>query len=540
MIISLGLCSNTPGFSNVNNKNNKSGLNNTSTQYYGNVAINTWADGKKSAYSFSFDDGFISQYQYTRPILDQFGFHGTFYVIAGSLTDTLTAIWRYGFWWQFREMAAEGHEIGAHTMTHPYLTTQPVGDTTTPNTVKYEIYQSKKIIQEKIPFQKCLTFAYPYCAENDTVESVVAKYFVSARGCSTFADGPDITGNNWYNLSSTDIRFNQPRNSPADDLDELTNYENRVQSESIDLGKWTVLMGHEMVPFALLDSVSNGYYPMTTEWFTALCEWIKQKSDDGDVWVATVRDVSRYIKERQNFYSNLISQTESKIEIEPLDGLDTTIYNYPLTADITVPDSWDTVTVSQGNTTFITRTFTQNSATVIRTKIVPGGGIVSITPGASSGYILAGNITYNNIANTPLKDVVITLDGPGGVSNAVSDSNGYYKFNNLVPGTYTIALTKTDGWGGVNSIDALMIQKYENHRAALDSLQISAADVNNDGIINNLDIEMIKERYLGKIQTFPKPDWLFPENLTVQISTSNITENIKGIATGDVNESFKP
>lgn len=520
-------------------KKNKKSI--TATQSYGKVSIKTWADGKKSAYSFSFDDGFMSQYTYARPILNKFGFHGTFYLIAaGALADTLTTtIYRYGYWWQFREMAKEGHEMGAHTMTHPHLTTLPVGNEYTPNTITYELYQSKKIIQEKIPDQQVITLAYPYCDVDSTVIKVASKYFEAARGCSIFADGPDITGSNWYNLASIDVPFSKPRNQ-KDDLKALTKYENKVLAESIDLGKWTILMGHEIFPFSKIDSVKKAYYPMSTEWFTALCEWIKQKSDSGELWVETVGNVTRYIKERENFYYNPISQNNNKIEIEPLDGLNILIYNYPLTADITVPSSWDTVTVVQGGKRVVTKSFIENNVTVIRAKIIPQGGIVTITPGTTSGFTLKGEITYDNSSNTPIKNVIVALDGMGQVRNTLSDSYGNYQFTNLIQGSYKITFSKSEGWGGVNNLDILTIQKYLNNRTALDSLQKLAADVNNDGIINSSDDQMIKERFLGKISSYNKLDWIFPEEINITISDSSVTENIKGIAAGDVNRSFVP
>ncbi len=523
---------------NAKEKKNKKNI--TATQSYGKVSIKTWADGKKSAYSFSFDDGFMSQYTYARPILNEFGFHGTFYLIAGSLTDTtLTAIYRYGFWWQFREMAKEGHEMGAHTMTHPYLTKLPVGNEYTPHTITYELYQSKKIIQEKIPNQQVITLAYPYCAEDSTVEEVASKYFEAARGCSIFADGPDITGLNWYNLASTDVPFSKPRNQ-TDDLKALTKYENKVLTESINLGKWTILMGHEIFPFSKIDSVKNTYYPMSTEWFTALCEWIKQKSDSGKLWVETVGNVTRYIKERESFYYNPILQDNNKIELEPLDGLKISIFNYPLTADITVPSGWDTVTVVQGGKRTVTNSFIENNVTVIRTKIIPEGGIVTITPGEGLGFTLKGKITYDNSSNTPIKDVIVALTGGGQTRNTLSDSSGNYQFTNLISGSYKISFSKSGGWGGVNNLDILTIQKYLNNRTALDSLQKLAADVNNDGIINSSDDQMIKDRFLGKISFYKKLNWIFPEGINITISDSSVTENVKGIAAGDVNRSFVP
>ncbi|MFB3057744.1 MAG: hypothetical protein ACE1ZQ_11365, partial [Ignavibacteriaceae bacterium] len=57
-----------------------------------------WFGDKSSAFSFSFDDGFISHYENVRPILNQFSFNGTFYIMPPFLTDSLPGIFRYGTW----------------------------------------------------------------------------------------------------------------------------------------------------------------------------------------------------------------------------------------------------------------------------------------------------------------------------------------------------------------------------------------------------------------------------------------------------------
>ena len=60
---------------------------------YGQVSVKKWADNRKSAFSFTFDDASMTQYTYVAPVLDSFGFKGTFFVITGSnyLTDDLPA-----------------------------------------------------------------------------------------------------------------------------------------------------------------------------------------------------------------------------------------------------------------------------------------------------------------------------------------------------------------------------------------------------------------------------------------------------------------
>src|SRR5665647_3825856 len=141
---------------------------------YGEVSVKKWADDRKSAFTFTYDDGYITQYQYVKPILDSFGFKGTFFIISGSMTDDLPGIWKYGTWNQFRSMALEGHEIGSHTVTHPDLTTLTTGNISTPGTLLYELNQSKLTIEQKISNQKCITIAYPYNDYNTNVNNKTA------------------------------------------------------------------------------------------------------------------------------------------------------------------------------------------------------------------------------------------------------------------------------------------------------------------------------------------------------------------------------
>ena len=97
-------------------------------QNYGSLRFTNYADDRKSAFSLTFDDGLLTQTENVRPILNEHGFKGTFYVLPPYLADeNQDTIWRYGTWPDFQSMAAEGHEIGSHTMHHYDLTTSSVG-----------------------------------------------------------------------------------------------------------------------------------------------------------------------------------------------------------------------------------------------------------------------------------------------------------------------------------------------------------------------------------------------------------------------------
>jgi peptidoglycan/xylan/chitin deacetylase (PgdA/CDA1 family) len=345
---------------------------------YGQVSVKKWADDRKSAFSFTFDDASMSQYTYAAPILDSFKFKGSFFIITSALTDSLPGYWIYGTWDQFRTISLEGHEIGSHSVTHPALSTIPTGDTLTAGTLLYELYQSKKIIEEKISNQKCITLAYPFVDYNTDVMDATAQFYESARGSSSFPNDPYLTGSAFYALYAYEELFNLPRNSTADDLDELQDFET-YEDSSITDGEWGMLEGHEVYPFSQIPDILQqrpGDYPISTEWLTSLCQWLKQKSDSNQVWVETMGNITRYMKEREQFQYNITVQTTTQIQISATDNLNDQIYNYPLTVDISVPSTWEWAIIIQGSRTDTIKTLIAGDSAYVRTYVIPDGGIL--------------------------------------------------------------------------------------------------------------------------------------------------------------------
>ena len=76
---------------------------------------------KKAAVSLTFDDGTLDHLVHALPLLKQYGFKGTFYIIVnrvpqqGKPSRPLNSILT---WDELKLFLAEGHEIGNHSMTH--------------------------------------------------------------------------------------------------------------------------------------------------------------------------------------------------------------------------------------------------------------------------------------------------------------------------------------------------------------------------------------------------------------------------------------
>ena len=410
-------------------------------EVYGQISVKFWANDKKSAFTFTLDDCCMSQYTYAAPLLESFKFKGTFDVITDSLTDDLPAIARYGTWKQFDSLAIRGHEIGSHSVTHPDLTAIPIGDTGTVKSLVWELYQSQKAINERIPSQKCIVLSYANLAYNLNVEVLASQYYASARTGGTYPVDGSLANLDYYRIVANEALYNLPRNSPSDDLDELAQMETYADS-CVTVGGWGLLELHEVVPFSQIPQlvINNEWYPTSTEWLTSFCQHLKQKSDSNLVWVETMGNITRYMRERQDFMWDILSQTDTQMQIHGYDTLDDQIYNYPLTVDINVPSDWRKVVVNQGTTTDTVCTFAADSSTYVRANVIPDGGtiilnkilaVITLTSPNGGENWKAGEVDSIKWTSANVKKVNIKLTTNNGTSwstiiDSVSASAGHY------------------------------------------------------------------------------------------------------------------
>ena len=345
-----------------------------------------WFDDKNSAFSLSFDDGYKSHYENVRPILNQFNFNATFYVMPPWLTDSLPGIWRYGTWPMFQAMALEGHEIGSHTMNHLHLPELEVGDTSTQGTILYEIYQAREFINQKLPNQNCITLAYPFGEHNPLIDSLTSLFYESARATGDLPNASSPTIEQWFALNAVEVIFNEPRNSLDDDLEELQFLQDWIDSLIIK-EEWGILLAHEVVPQdSLAGLISAGAWnPFTNEWFTVLTDWLSTRSSNKDIWVETVANINRYIKERDDYVCSILTYDETQIKLNISDNLDNEIYNYPLSVFIKVPQSWEFALKIQDESIDTLEVFTNDSGKVVLANVIPDGGVISLFKMSISG-----------------------------------------------------------------------------------------------------------------------------------------------------------
>jgi hypothetical protein len=279
----------------------------------------------------------------------------------------------------FSTMSFEGHEIGSHTMNHLHLTQLEAGDTLQEGTILYEIYQSKKAINQRLPDKKCITMAYPYAEHNYLVDSLTALFYESARAIGLVPNGSSFPDSLWYKLNAINVIFSGPRTSLEDDMEELQTLQSWIES-SISENAWGILQAHEVVPQdSLVGLIAAGAYePYSNEWFTLLCDRVNSKSLLNDLWVETISNVTRYIKERDNAFYTILSQNEFQIKLLVDDDLDDEIYDFPISAYIKVPDSWEFALVTQDDYVDTLEVFINDSGYVVLTDVIPNSTIITL------------------------------------------------------------------------------------------------------------------------------------------------------------------
>jgi len=147
-------------------------------------------DGSQVA--LTIDDGFRSVFEQAMPLLERTRFRATLYLVSGRL----------GGWndWEVqqgearaplmsveevRAWLAAGHRIGAHSMTHPWLTRIPLAR------AREEIRGCRTMLEDTfgVPVKD---FCYPYGDWNDAVRrEVVEAGFETATTTDFGLNGPD-------------------------------------------------------------------------------------------------------------------------------------------------------------------------------------------------------------------------------------------------------------------------------------------------------------------------------------------------------------
>jgi len=287
-----------------------------------------WPGDRSAAVSLTFDDAMQTHLDIAGPVLKKHGLNGTFFAITGRSSTWLK---RPEDW---KRMAAEGNEIGSHTVHHPCMlkAIKPHSQNYTPEMMLKEMRESSESIIARLGVRRGLTFAYPcgdmtFGLQADLARNqaryldYVSQYYFAARGY-----------NSWAPVVAEDVN---PLTVP------VLGWTVGKDFPSLLATLEPVRQGHNWGVF-VFHGVGGQWLSVTKETFDELAGFLAQHRE---AWTATFGDVVRYIQETRALKVQAGETGDQRFGFALTWPLDAGIYDLPVTLKWKLPSSWNSCSV---------------------------------------------------------------------------------------------------------------------------------------------------------------------------------------------------
>ena len=260
---------------------------------------------KRGAVYMHLDDGTYGQYANGFRIMEKYGLRGTISVITSNVgTDGRVT------WSQLREMEKAGWVVCSHTHTHKNL--RILEEENRIAELIYELQTSQKELFDRGFYfgSKCLVA--PFGGYNEKVDAYVKKYYAIVRT------------NNTTNRTTPSFAFPQSHHrrqyylSPynTDTFETIKGWIDNVIATKTEISiAWhRIEQGNE-----------DNEYNVQPELFEQVCAYLKEKQDNGEIYVL-------------NWLDSMVARTMNPIDSEGLeyivsDGGDVKILRLPIEVD---------------------------------------------------------------------------------------------------------------------------------------------------------------------------------------------------------------
>ncbi len=212
-------------------------------------------DDKPAAFTFTFDDGSRDQLTEGMPLMDKYGFKGSFYFIIARVEQGTRDVEKKDKWMNWEEckaFAAAGHEVGNHSMSHKQLVKL------TEDEARKEIDDPISIFKEKLGVD-VETFCCPGNGINADVRKLILVNHIAITEGRVSYGGKNFT----------------------------TEMANKRIDEAIAGGKHTIAMIHGISP------EGRAYQPFNSaKIFDDHLAYAKSR--EKEIWIDTLKTISRY------------------------------------------------------------------------------------------------------------------------------------------------------------------------------------------------------------------------------------------------------
>lgn len=234
-------------------------------------------------------------------------------------------------WSEIKQFAANGHEFGSHTISHPRLAVLDEAN------MLYELEKCKEEIHGQLGADHTFSAECPFGTENERVMQYAYKVHPALRNRMPEPFLEEI--NRWNDMTPgmSDKPYVQWQRGPLAKTP-VPLMKSWVDTLVVRDNAWLVLTFHGV------DGI--GWEAKPHEELKAYFTYMKAHEDK--LWIAPFRDVTKYI--REHMAAKVDTQRKGDDIVVSLDhSLEKDLYNYPLTLKTYLPDGWNEVKVSQGS-----------------------------------------------------------------------------------------------------------------------------------------------------------------------------------------------
>jgi len=263
-------------------------------------------------------------------------------------------------WDELKVIAAQGHEFASHSVSHPQLA---ICDD---QNILFELEKSRDEILEHLGPKHTFSHECPHGSENPRVMKFALSTYPVLRNRMPEPFLAELNRWNKTPPGQPDKEYVQWQRGPktSTTMEEMKSWmDTTLDSDKI----WLVLVFHGV------DGI--GYQPKTGEELKEYFTYLHSVEDR--LWVATFRDVAKYLRERM--YGQVRSAMEGeRIQVNLTHSLDAALYDLPLTLKTRVPAEWSTATVTQGETIRTITVERDDADSFILYQAIPNAGTIEI------------------------------------------------------------------------------------------------------------------------------------------------------------------
>ena len=358
------------------------------------ASLTSAKNGAKAILTMTYDDGDLATAKWVNQKNKEYKLAGSCMIITSrsGFKDHIS---------EWRAVFADGTlEPQCHSTTHS-------GDTKEgpPSLYQQEIVDSKNLLATTFPKNDIICYATPYCfvteysyktdangnviyqngnpvkvQDGGSQKVIEENYFVNRNGPKGLQSlDPTFVGTekgSWYNVY---VQWFYTNGSQTDA--ERTGWiDDAVQNKG-----WLIILAHQITDnpdpnndkdlYKISKSAAETFYRHAAPYVKS-----------GELWAASFGDATKYIRERQNTtvserFENGAVLVDMKINRTTEDNkyLTESVFDYPLTVEIRVPDSWTSARYNVDGKMQTAAVYTRDGASYAMVNLIPGADGATVT-----------------------------------------------------------------------------------------------------------------------------------------------------------------